>query len=132
MAVSTDNAVGAIADNLGERANKEDDEGEKVFAEERERQAKREAEIERSWSKAVLVEGKGRQAWQGARATVHVVGRLRFDDGDVFEDSRAREEPQLLLLGRGSVSRLRVDAPGPPRCRLACDGRSCRDWTGRC
>ena len=74
-----------------------------IFAEEKERQAKHDAEVAASWSKKVFVAGKGREAWQGARATVHIVGHRSHEDGDIFEDSRSREEPQLLLLGRGSV-----------------------------
>ena len=91
-----------VASRLASASSKDADD-EKLFAEERERQEKRDAEVEASWSKRVLVAGKGPVAWQGARATVHIVGRQWFEDGDVFEDSRAREEPQILLLGRASV-----------------------------
>ena len=76
---------------------------EKIFQEERERVEKREAEIDGSWSARVVREGKGREAWRGARATLHVTGRLREEDGAEFEDSRVREEPHLLLLGRGTM-----------------------------
>ena len=76
---------------------------EEIFAEEKERQAKQDAAVAASWSKRVLVEGTGRKAWQGAKATLHIVGRLSDEDGAIFEDSRAQEEPQLMLLGRGSV-----------------------------
>jgi len=67
---------------------------------------RREAEIERSWSKEVVVEGGGRQAWPGARATLHVVStvvssRSGEGVGSVFEDSRPLGVPRLLLLGRG-------------------------------
>ena len=79
------------------------DDAEEIFAEEKERQAKQDAAVAASWSKRVLVEGTGRKAWQGAKATLHIVGRLSDEDGAIFEDSRAREEPQLMLLGRGSV-----------------------------
>ena len=50
---------------------------EEIFAEEKERQAKQDAAVAASWSKRVLVEGTGRKAWQGAKATLHIVGRLR-------------------------------------------------------
>ena len=79
------------------------DDTEEIFAEEKERQAKHDAEVAASWSKKVLVKGKGGKAWQGARATLHIVGHRWHEDGDVFEDSRSREEPLLVLLGRGSV-----------------------------
>jgi len=67
---------------------------------------RREAEIERSWSKEVVVEGSGRQAWPGARATLHIVStvvssRSGEGVGSVFEDSRPLGVPRLLLLGRG-------------------------------
>ena len=80
-----------------------DDDADEIFAEEKERQAKQDASVAASWSKKVLVEGTGREAWQGARATLHIVGRRSHEDGEIFEDSRSREEPQLVLLGRGSV-----------------------------
>ena len=75
-------------------------------AEEEARHMRREAEIERSWSKEVVVEGGGRQAWPGARATLHVVStvvssRSGEGVGSVFEDSRPLGVPRLLLLGRG-------------------------------
>jgi len=75
-------------------------------AEEEARHMRREAEIERSWSKEVVVEGSGRQAWPGARATLHIVStvvssRSGEGVGSVFEDSRPLGVPRLLLLGRG-------------------------------
>ena len=73
------------------------------LAAERERQEAREAEIAASWSKRTLADGGGAPAGHGARARVHLVGRLRAEDGAVFEDSRERGVPLLLLLGRGSV-----------------------------
>ena len=81
----------------------DNDDADEIFAEEKERQAKQDVAVAASWSKKVLVGGTGREAWQGARATLHIVGRLSHEDGDIFEDSRSREEPQLVLLGRGSV-----------------------------
>ena len=80
-----------------------EDDADEIFAEEKERQEKHDVAVAASWSKKVLVEGTGREAWQGARATLHIVGRRSHEDGDIFEDSRSREEPQLVLLGRGSV-----------------------------
>lgn len=74
-----------------------------IFAEEKEKQEKQDAEVAASWSKRVLAEGSGREAWQGARTTLHIVGHLSTEDGEIFEDSRSRDVPQLMLLGRGSV-----------------------------
>ena len=92
---------------------------------EAERQAKRDAEIEASWQKRILVEGTGAQAYRGAQARLHVVGRAHVDQhvtgraaergfvsGSIFEDSRARDCPLLLLLGRGLL------VPGLDRCVL--------------
>ena len=82
---------------------------------ERERHEAREAEIARSWTKRVIVEGAGRTAAAGLCVQVHVVGTARtdprvgseraaatgFKNGSVFEDSRERKVPLMLLLGRG-------------------------------
>jgi len=75
-------------------------------AQEEERHRAREAETEASWSKTVVTPGTGQPTWVGARATLHVVGTIvssRSGDGvgSIFEDTRERGEPQLLLLGRG-------------------------------
>lgn len=83
-------------------------------AEERLRQAQRDAEVAASWDKEVLAEGSGRRAERGLRARCHVTGRAHvdpsvvgrakatnFESGSVFEDSRERQVPLLLLLGRG-------------------------------
>ena len=81
---------------------------------EKQRNEKRDAEIAGSWTKNILVEGTGAEAYRGAQARVHIVGRATLDEhvtgrakergfvsGSVFEDSRARGCPVLLLLGRG-------------------------------
>jgi FKBP-type peptidyl-prolyl cis-trans isomerase len=82
---------------------------------ERERHEAREAEIARSWTKKVIVEGAGRAASAGLCARVHVTGKAAadpkvkseramstgFKNGSVFEDSRERRVPLMLLLGRG-------------------------------
>jgi FKBP-type peptidyl-prolyl cis-trans isomerase len=75
-------------------------------AQEDERHRAREAELDASWSKTVVTAGTGKPAWHGARATLHVVGTIvssRSGEGvgSVFEDTRQRGEPHLLLLGRG-------------------------------
>ena len=86
----------------------------KVREEEKRRQEKREAEIAASWTKRVLVEGTGPTAARGNRATIHVTARASTrhrsaraeaagmqQSGAVFEDSRERGVPLMLLLGRG-------------------------------
>ena len=85
-------------------------------AEERKRQETRDAEIAASWSKRVVKEGEGAQAYRGASASVHVTGRAIVDadvqgrakergfvSGSIFDDSRARNCPIKLLLGRGTL-----------------------------
>ena len=82
---------------------------------ERERHEKREAEWAASWSKRVLKEGDGEQCFAGAVIQIHVTGRAAtdpsfksqraldsgFKNNSVFDDSRARKVPNLLLIGRG-------------------------------
>lgn len=105
-----------------EREEAELDEAKRI---ERERQERRDAEIEASWTRTVLAEGTGEQAYKGAQARLHVVGRATVDkavtgraaergfvSGSTFEDSRARNCPLLLLLGRGLL------VPALDRCVL--------------
>lgn len=108
-------------DDAARRKAEKDAENEKELAEakriESERHEARQAEIEASWTKRVLVEGTGAKAFQGAQARVHIVGRAAIDrriksaraeetgfkSGAVIEDSRERGVPVLLLLGRGAL-----------------------------
>jgi len=94
---------------------KKDDDGDHKAAleEERMRHAKNEADWDASWSKRVQAGGTGELAWMGALATFHLVGRLGSAYGDVFDDSRARGMPFMLLLGRQAV------VPGLDRALLA-------------
>ena len=122
----SDAAALDAADAKAERDRKNDEELEAAKAEDKARHEKREAEIEASWQKKVLVKGTGREAYRGAQARVHVVGRAIVDrhvqgrarekgfvSGSVFEDSRERGVPLLLLLGRGTL------VPGLDRALLA-------------
>jgi len=80
-------------------------------AQEEEKHRAREAEIDGSWSKQTLSstshgDGEARKAWHGARARLHLKGTILSSlsgrrVGEVFEDTRERGEPLLLLLGRG-------------------------------
>ena len=104
------------AEEKAERDRKNDEELAAAQAEEKRRQDQRDAEIEAAWSKKVLTEGAGPSAYRGAQARVHIVGRAAVDkdvqgrakannfvSGSVFEDSRERQCPVLLLLGRGTL-----------------------------
>ena len=91
----------------------DDGKPEELFKEEEERQKVREAAIDASWTKHVLTPGSGPLGTRGARATVHVLGRLGSASGAVFEDTRARGVPLILLLGRAAV------VPGLDRALLA-------------
>lgn len=103
-------------DAATQSAKAADPELEAAQAEEQLRHEKREAEINASWSKKVLTAGSGTTAYRGAQARAHVVGRafvdkhvtgrakeMGFTSGSVFEDSRARNCPIMLLLGRGTL-----------------------------
>ena len=82
---------------------------------EREQFEKREAEIDASWTKRVMSKGTGLPCFAGAVIRVHVTGRAKIDpsfvsqraketgfkNNSVFEDSRERKVPNLLLIGRG-------------------------------
>lgn len=84
-------------------------------AEEKARVEAREKEVADSWTmKHLSGPRSGRRAERGLKATLHVIGRAHvdpcvgerakasgFESGSVFEDSRERGTPQLLLLGRG-------------------------------
>ena len=104
------------AEDKAERDRKNDEELAAAKAEESRRHEAREAEINASWSKKILVQGSGPAAYRGAQARVHVVGRAAVDkhvqgrakaanfvSGSVFEDSRDRGCPLMLLLGRGTL-----------------------------
>ena len=82
---------------------------------EQERMEKRDAEIEASWTKRVLSKGTGTQCFAGAVIRMHVTGRAKIDpsfvsqraketgfkNNSIFEDTRERKVPNLLLIGRG-------------------------------
>ena len=113
---SSASASAAARDGATRSAKEVDPELEAAQAEERMRHEQREAEINASWSKTILNAGEGAAAFRGAQATVHVVGRayvdahvtgrakeMGFESGSIFEDSRARKCPVMLLLGRGTL-----------------------------
>jgi len=110
-----DDSGPSVAEAAEELAKKKKEDNDRELKEaqdlEAKRQREREAEVAASWKKKVVVQGTGREAYAGAQCRVHVVGRAHVDkrvgttrdfvNGSVFEDSRARQCPLLLLLGRG-------------------------------
>ena len=82
---------------------------------EREQWEARERELEASWTKRVRTKGTGQQCYAGAFVRLHLTGRAKLDqsfvsqraletgfkDNSIFEDSRERGVPNMLLVGRG-------------------------------
>lgn len=110
-----DDSGPSVAEAAEELAKKKKEDNDRELEEakklEETRQKERDAQVAASWKKKVQKEGTGREAYAGAQCHVHVVGRAHVDkrvgttrdfvNGSVFEDSRARQCPLLLLLGRG-------------------------------
>ena len=80
------------------------------------RHEQREAEINASWSKTILKAGEAplpsaarKQPctwWPRVRGRARDGSRAKemgFESGSIFEDSRARKCPVMLLLGRGTL-----------------------------
>ena len=85
-----------------EMADAADAEAEEARQRELNEASERERRLASSFSIATLSPGTGKTAWRGARALVNVRGTFA-SSGETFEDSIARGEPLLLLLGRGDV-----------------------------
>ena len=80
-----------------------DAEREALFKDEREAAAKAEKDATESWSKAVLTHGEGRQVKGGDRVIVHIVSHLNNVKGHVYESSRVRGVPLIIIAERGSL-----------------------------
>ena len=120
-AIASANRAKALAASSGEAgaSSSNDANAEELKAaqaEEHARQQARDEEINNSWKKSILTAGKGKTAVKGQQVRLHVVGTFILDkavqgrakergfvSGTVFEDSRARDVPLLLLLGRGTL-----------------------------
>ncbi|KAL1508215.1 hypothetical protein AB1Y20_004332 [Prymnesium parvum] len=82
------------------KAAKEDED---IFKHEREAHEKLEKEVAASWEKRVRSPGSGRQVAAGNRVTLHIVGHLHSEGGVVFESTRQRGVPVILIARRGSL-----------------------------
>lgn len=82
---------------------------------EAEQHKKRQEEVNGSWTKRVVAVGTGTQCYSGAEIRAHITGRAKIDpsftserakekgfkSNSIFEDTRERKVPNLLLIGRG-------------------------------
>ena len=110
-------SVGSPADQESEPKPKmSEEEREELFKEERESHEKLEKELAVCWTKRVDTPGQegGRQVKAGARVVVHVVGWLHKERGHVFESTRERGVPMIVIAQRGAL------VPGLDLALLSC------------
>ena len=74
-----------------------------LFKHERDAAEKAEKDANESWTKAVLTHGEGREVKGGDRVIVHIVSHLTNVKGHVYESSRARGVPLIIIAERGSL-----------------------------
>jgi len=93
-----------------------DEEREALFKDEKDAHEKLQADLAKCWSKRVITPGKvnGREMKAGDRVHVHVVGYLHKENGQVYESTRDRGVPMIIIANRGSL------VPGLDLALLSC------------